>query len=85
MQSTSSLTWPHWRKYGGAGFAVGGIMTMLLTNAAEAAYNGFSVRYDAISGLGGAGAPTEVFWNAQLLVSGVLWLAMLLCAVPRDG
>lgn len=64
----------HLQKYGGLGFATGGIMAMLLTAASEAAYPGFSVRYDAISGLGGAGAPTEVFWDGQLLIVGILWL-----------
>jgi hypothetical membrane protein len=61
--------------YHGLGFAVGGIMAMLLTAASEAAYAGYSVRLDAISGLGGAGSPTELFWDTQLLIVGILWLA----------
>ncbi|MCL4329250.1 MAG: DUF998 domain-containing protein [Candidatus Thermoplasmatota archaeon] len=54
---------------------VGGIIFFLCTTAAEAAIPGYSVRTDAISYLGGAGSPTELFWNFQLLVVGVLWIA----------
>ncbi len=42
---------------------------------AEEVVPGFSVKYQAISTLGGAGYPTMLYWNVQLLVVGMLWIA----------
>ncbi len=58
----------------GTGFAVGGIITMLVTTASQAVYPTFSTRNDAISTLGGTGVPTALFWNTAIVISGLLWL-----------
>ncbi len=58
----------------GMGFAAGGAMIILGLTAFESLYPGFSIHADAISYLGGAGVPTEYYWNALLFVAGVLWL-----------
>ncbi len=68
---------PSWLRVGGnpgGGFVVGGAMVLLLTTAAEAIDPGYSVHTDAISYLGGAGAATELFWDLQLFLAGLLWL-----------
>ncbi len=69
----------------GLSFALGGIIAILLTTASEAAFVGYSVRTDAISGLGGAGSPTEIFWNFQLLISGLLWCVGTLMLFRAQG
>lgn len=58
----------------GTGFAVGGILAMLITTASTAMYPSYSSRNDAISYLGGAGVPTEIFWDLSIMIVGVLWL-----------
>ncbi len=68
---------PSWLRLGhnpGGGFVVGGAMVLLLTTAAEAINPGYSVHTDAISYLGGAGVATELFWDLQLFIAGLLWL-----------
>ena len=69
-----TLPWITRRGNPGTGFALGGAIALLLTTAAEAIDPGYSVHSDAISYLGGRGAPTGGFWDLQLLVVGVLWL-----------
>ncbi len=69
---------PSWLRVGrnpGGGFVLGGAMVLLLTTAAEAISPGYSVHTDAISYLGGAGAATELFWDLQLFLAGLLWLS----------
>ncbi|MHB1492658.1 MAG: DUF998 domain-containing protein [Thermoplasmataceae archaeon] len=60
----------------GAGifFALGGILTLLVTTTAEEVVPGFSVKYQAISTLGGAGYPTMLYWDSFILLSGILWV-----------
>ena len=60
----------------GAGifFALGGILTLLATTTAEEVVSGFSVKYQAISTLGGAGYPTMLYWDSFILLSGILWV-----------
>ena len=60
----------------GAGifFAVGGILVLLATTTAEEVVPGFSVKYQAISTLGGAGYPTMLYWDSQILLGGTLWV-----------
>ncbi len=65
-------------------FAVGGMILILFTTASEAAFLGYSIRTDAISGLGGAGSPTELFWNFQLFVAGLLWCIGSLMAFWKE-
>ncbi|MHB1662360.1 MAG: hypothetical protein ACYCSG_00815, partial [Thermoplasmataceae archaeon] len=57
----------------GAGifFALGGILTLLVTTTAEEVVPGFSVKYQAISTLGGAGYPTMLYWDSFILLSGI--------------
>lgn len=72
-----SLVRPSWPGVGrnpGSGFVLGGVMVLLLTTAAEAIDPGYSVHTDALSYLGGAGVATELFWDLQLFVAGLLWL-----------
>ena len=60
----------------GAGifFAIGGILVLLATTTAEEVVPGFSVKYQAISTLGGAGYPTMLYWDSQILLGGTLWV-----------
>lgn len=58
----------------GTGFAAGGILAMLITTAASAVYPTYSSRNDAISYLGGAGVPTEIFWDLSIVIVGLLWI-----------
>lgn len=58
----------------GTGFAVGGILAMLITTASAAIYPTYSSRNDAISYLGGAGVPTEIFWDLSIVIVGILWI-----------
>lgn len=58
----------------GTGFAVGGILVILALTAGVSIYPKYSVRYDAISYLGSAGVPTEIFWNSTLVIVGLLWI-----------
>lgn len=62
------------KKSAGTGFAVGGMLAILAITAAAAIYPTYSSRNDAISYLGGAGVPTEVFWDLAVVVVGCLWL-----------
>lgn len=62
------------RRNAGTGFAVGGLLAMLAVTSAQAIYPTFVTRNDAISTLGGAGTPTEFFWNTVLLIVGILWI-----------
>lgn len=58
----------------GTGFAISGLLAMLAVTSAQAIYPTFVTRNDAISTLGGAGTPTEFFWNTVLVIVGVLWI-----------
>ncbi|MGC8506567.1 MAG: DUF998 domain-containing protein [Thermoplasmata archaeon] len=62
------------RKNTGIGFAAGGTLAILAITVAEAIYPTYSSRNDAISYLGGAGVPTELFWDSAVVVVGCLWL-----------
>ncbi len=62
------------KKGTGTGFAVGGILAMLVTTASQAVYPTFSTRNDAISTLGGVGEPTSLVWNSAIVLTGLLWL-----------
>lgn len=63
-----------YNKGSGSGFAVAGMLAMLAITAATSMYPTFSIRNDAISTLGGAGVPTEFFWNSVLIIVGLLWI-----------
>ena len=58
----------------GTGFAVGGALAILFTTAATAIYPSYSERSQAISYLGGAGVPTEIFWDMSTIIVGILWI-----------
>lgn len=58
----------------GTGFVLGGGIALLSITAAEAVYPTYSVRQQAISYLGGSGVPTEIFWNAAVILVGILWI-----------
>ena len=58
----------------GTGFTYAGGIAILSITAASAMFPNYSSRYDAISDLGGAGATTEVFWNACVIIVGILWI-----------
>ncbi len=58
----------------GTGFLISGMLAMLVTTAFQAVYPAFSTRTDAISFLGGVGEPTAIFWNATIVVVGLLWI-----------
>ncbi|MCL6090941.1 MAG: DUF998 domain-containing protein [Candidatus Thermoplasmatota archaeon] len=68
-------TWESHRGIGaGIFFAVGGILVLLATTTAEEVVPGFSVKYQAISTLGGSGYPTMLYWDSQILLAGILWI-----------
>ncbi len=69
----------------GSGFALGGVMIFMIITISEAAIPGYSIRTDAISYLGGAGASTALFWNAGLLVFGILWVTSSYLLFRRVG
>ena len=58
----------------GTGFAAGGALAILSITAATAVYPNYSERSQAISYLGGAGVPTEIYWDICVVVVGILWI-----------
>lgn len=55
-------------------YAIAGILALLSTTTAEEVVPGYSVKYQAISALGGAGYPTMIYWDAQIFIIGLLWI-----------
>ena len=59
---------------GGALLVASGVVFTLLNTVAESLYPGYSVGKDALSTLGGVGAPTMLLWDGQLMLSGLMTL-----------